>query len=60
MTGLFSHSVGNVILTIDELIFFRGFETTSQLGFDMINDSIHGRLMGYMFDIYLWDDGIQI
>ena len=25
-------SIGNVIIPIDELIFFRGFETTSQIG----------------------------
>ena len=31
MTGLFFHSVGNVIFPIDELIFFRGVKTTNQL-----------------------------
>ena len=31
MTGLFFHSVGNLIIPIDELIFFRGVgSTTSQ------------------------------
>ena len=36
MAGLFSHSVGNVIIPTDELIFFRGVgfrgvETTNQI-----------------------------
>jgi hypothetical protein len=31
MTGLFFHILGNLIPT-DELIFFRGIETTNQLG----------------------------
>ena len=31
MTGLFFHSDGNVIFPTDELIFFRGIETTNQL-----------------------------
>jgi hypothetical protein len=30
MNGLFFHSVGNVIIPSDELIFFRGLETTNQ------------------------------
>ena len=31
MNGIFSHSVGNgIIIPSDELIFFRGFETTNQ------------------------------
>ena len=36
MTGSFFHSVGNVIIPIDELIFFRGFETTNQMGITSI------------------------
>ena len=31
MTGLFSRNIGNVIILIDELIFFRGFGTTNQI-----------------------------
>ena len=30
MTGLFFHSVGKFLIPIEELIFFRGFETTNQ------------------------------
>ena len=30
MIGLFSHPVGNVIIPIDDLIFFRGVQTTNQ------------------------------
>ena len=37
MTGLFSHILG-IIIPIDELIFFRGVETTNQISF--INDSL--------------------
>ena len=31
MTGLFFHSVGNVIIPIDELIFSRGVQSTNQV-----------------------------
>ena len=33
MTGLFFDILGIIIIPIDELIFFRGFQTTSQVWF---------------------------
>ena len=43
MTGLFSHSVGNVIIPIDELICFRGIgipPTSEVLGFHPSGGSV--------------------
>jgi len=31
----FSHHIGNVIIPTDEVIFFRGVETTNQTGFSV-------------------------
>jgi hypothetical protein len=34
------HSVGNVIIPTDELIFFRGIETTNQINIFMYRDKM--------------------
>ena len=36
MTGLIFHLVGNVIIPIDELIFFRGVETTNEYSLKIV------------------------